>query len=341
MKRKLLLLVMFAASVVATLAFVNNVFVLVDWWRSFIAAGGNSAAMEPHHGCIGWLDWSAVDYSAVTTFIPMLGFWCMTAGLYRIVRRRRVRAEDFPFFRGSDQLNVALGLFGTLWGIIVIGYFDLTTVSMADLMQCLHTALFSTLMAVVWVFMIDRPLVRPLFARMLASDDLAECDEGDLAAEVERLVSRLAAASDGFDRRMKQYEEASAARQSAYAESFSKSFRNYEEALEKRHKAYAESFDKLLKDCEESCIRRQNACEKAFDGRLKAFEEAFAARHKAYADAFEKRLAEYGAEFEARRKEYVEFFCRRIDELEKSANAEKSRADAANAKLAAVTNALR
>ena len=61
MKRKLLLPVMFAASVVATLAFVNNVFVLVDWWRSFIAAGGNSAAMEPHHGCIGWLDWSAVD----------------------------------------------------------------------------------------------------------------------------------------------------------------------------------------------------------------------------------------------------------------------------------------
>lgn len=297
MKRKLLLLVMFAASVVATLAFVNNVVVLVDWWRSFIAAGGNSAAMEPHHGCIGWLDWSAVDYSAVTTFIPMLGFWCMTAGLYRIVRRRRVRVEDFPFFRGSDQFNVALGLFGTLWGIIVIGYFDLTTVSMADLMQCLHTALFSTLMAVVWVFMIDRPLVRPLFARMLMSDDLAECDEDDLAAEVERLVSRLAAASDGFDRRMKQYEEASAARQSAYAESFGKSFRNYEEALEKRHKAYAESF--------------------------------------------EKRLAEYGAEFEARRKEYVEFFRRRIDELEKSANAEKSRADAANAKLAAVTNALR
>lgn len=297
MKRKLLLLVMFAASIVATLAFVNNVVVLVDWWRSFIAAGGNSAAMEPHHGCIGWLDWSAVDYSAVTTFIPMLGFWCMTAGLYRIVRRRRVRAGDFPFFRGSDQFNVALGLFGTLWGIIVIGYFDLTTVSMADLMQCLHTALFSTLMAVVWVFMIDRPLVRPLFARMLTSDDLAECDEDDLAAEVERLVSRLAAASDGFDRRMKQYEEASAARQSAYAESFGKSFRNYEEALEKRHKAYAESF--------------------------------------------EKRLAEYGAEFEARRKEYVEFFRRRIDELEKSANAEKSRADAANAKLAAVTNALR
>ena len=173
------------------------------------------------------------------------------------------------------------------------------------------------------------------------SDDLAECDEDDLAAEVERLVSRLADASDGFDRRMKQYEEASAARQSAYAESFGKSFRNYEEALEKRHKAYAESFEKLLKDCEESSIRRQNACEKAFDGRLKAFEEAFAARHKAYADAFEKRLAEYGAEFEARRKEYVEFFRRRIDELEKSANAEKSRADAANAKLAAVTNALR
>ena len=226
MKKRILLFIMSAISLIATLAFVNNIFAIVDWWRSFIAAGGNSAAMEPHHGCISWLDWSAVDYSAVTTFIPMVGFWCMTAGLFKITRRKRVKVENFPFYKGSDQLNVALGLFGTLWGIIVIGYFDLSTVSMADLMQCLHTALFSTLMAVVWVFMIDRPLVRPLFARMLAADDLADTDEDDLASAVERLVVRLGAASDEFDKRIKAYEEASESRQRAYEERFQKSFKS-------------------------------------------------------------------------------------------------------------------
>lgn len=330
MKKKLLLAALFAASVAATLAFVNNIFVIVSWWRSFIAAGGNSAAMAPHRGCMPFFDRLAVDYSAVTTFIPMLGFWCMTAGLVRIVRRRRVKVEDFPFFRGSDQLNVALGLFGTLWGIIVIGYFDLATVSMADLMQCLHTALFSTLTAVVWVFMIDRPIVRPLFARMLSRSGLAETGDDDLAAAVERLVSRLGAASDEFDDRIRRYEEASACRQKAYEENFRNSLRAYEESLEARHRAYCGKFDELLKDCAES-----------FEKRRKDYAEAFEKRQKDYAEAFEKRLSEYENEFDARQKEYVEVFLRRIAELENSALREKARADASNAKLAAVTEALR
>ena len=162
----------FAASsalfAVALLAFVNNVAALVRWWRAFLAAGGDTAGVPAHvPGIIPWLDWAAVDYSAVTTFIPALGLLCTTVAAGRLLLGRRMRAGNFPFFRGSDQLNVALGLFGTLWGIIVIGYFRLDTVTMADLMQCLHTALFSTLMAVVWVFLVDRPLVRPYFTRLL------------------------------------------------------------------------------------------------------------------------------------------------------------------------------
>lgn len=341
MKKKFLLFALLALSIVSTLAFVNNIFAIIDWWRSFLAAGGNSAAMEPHHGCISWLDWSAVDYSAVTTFIPMLGFWCMTSGLVKILRRQRVKVEDFPFFKGSDQLNVALGLFGTLWGIIVIGYFDLTTVSMADLMQCLHTALFSTLMAVVWVFLIDRPLVRPFFARMLSDYNLARTDDDDLAAAVERLASSLCVASQEFDKRIKQYEEASISRQKAYEEYFHKSFKSYEEALENRHKAYGECFEKLLKDCEEALESRHKQYSEAFGRYLKISEETFDRRQTAYAEAFEKRLAEYEREFAVRQKEYVEFFRRRIDELEKAALEEKAKADASNAKLVAVTNALR
>ena len=210
-------------TVLAGLAFVNNVVALARWWKAFLAAGGDTAGVPAHlPGCFAWLDWSAVDYSAVTTFIPFLGFLCMTVAAARMLRGRRMRVGDFPFFRGSDQLNVALGLFGTLWGIIVIGYFKLDTVQMADLMQCLHTALFSTLMAVVWVFMIDRPLVRPLFTRLLERSGLAETDDGDLAAAVDRLVVRLGAASDAFDARQRAYEAAFEKRQREYTEFFTR-----------------------------------------------------------------------------------------------------------------------
>ena len=229
---------LFAASlglaVLAGLAFGNNVVALVRWWRVFLAAGGDTTGVPAHApGCFAWLDWSAVDYSAVTTFIPFLGFACMTVSAWRMLRGKRMRAGDFPFFRGSDQLNVALGLFGTLWGIIVIGYFKLDTVTMADLMQCLHTALFSTLMAVVWVFLVDRPLVRPFFTRLLERSGLAETDDGDLAAAVDRLVIRLGAASDAFDRRQREYEAAFEKRQKEYEALFAQRVA----ALEGRAKA--------------------------------------------------------------------------------------------------------
>ena len=229
-----------ALALVALLAFINNVVALVRWWKAFLAAGGDTTDVPAHvSGCFSWLDWSAVDYSAVTTFIPLLGFTCMAVAAGRMLRGRRMAAGDFPFFRGSDQLNVALGLFGTLWGIIVIGYFKLDTVTMADLMQCLHTALFSTLMAVVWVFMIDRPLVRPLFTRLLERSGLAETDDGDLAAAVDRLVLRLGVASDAFD-----------ARQRAYEAAFETRLADYEKEFDARQKEYAEFFARRIAELE-------------------------------------------------------------------------------------------
>ena len=240
--------VVFAVSlgltVLAYLAFVNNVVALVRWWTAFLAAGGDTTNVPAHvPGCFAWLDWTAVDYSAVTTFIPLLGFFCMARATWRILRGRRMSAGDFPFFRGSDQLNVALGLFGTLWGIIVIGYFKLDTVTMADLMQCLHTALFSTLTAVVWVFLVDRPLVRPFFTRLLAQSGLEETDDGDLAAAVDRLVVRLGAASDAFDRRQREYEAAFEKRQKEYVEFFERRIAELENkakaAEEKRRESEA------------------------------------------------------------------------------------------------------
>lgn len=250
MKKTVLLLVLcVAATVFAALAFLNNVVAVFNWWSTFVAAGGDSSAFAAKaSGFVSWLDWTVVDYSAVTTFIPALGFACMTVSLLRMTRGQRLRASDFPFFRGSDQLNVALGLLGTLWGIIVIGYFKLDTVTMADLMQCLHTALFSTLMAVVWVFLVDRPLVRPFFVRLLEESGLAETDDGDLAAAVDRLVVRLGVASDAFEKRQKEFEAAFERRAAAYEKAFESRQREYVEffkreldALERRAKAADEA----------------------------------------------------------------------------------------------------
>lgn len=251
MKRvKALFAISLGLTVLSGLAFVNNIVALGRWWKAFRAADGDTAGVPAHApGCFTWLDWSAVDYSAVTTFIPFLGFLCMTIAAFGMLRGRRMRAGDFPFFRGSDQMNVALGLFGTLWGIIVIGYFKLDTVTMADLMQCLHTALFSTLTAVVWVFMIDRPLVRPLFTRLLETSGLVETDDGDLAAAVDRLVVRLGAATDAFDARQKSYEAAFERRLVDYERGFAARQREYEEFFTRRiaelEKRAAESESKL------------------------------------------------------------------------------------------------
>ena len=258
-KASVLLVLCATATAFCALAFANNVVAIAQWWSAFLAAGGDSSSVAAKMpGFIPWLTWSAVDYSAVTTFIPLLGFLCMTLALGRIVAGRRIRAEDFPFFRGSDQLNVALGLFGTLWGIIVIGYFRLDTVTMADLMQCLHTALFSTLTAVVWVFLIDRPLVRPYFARLLERSGLAETDEGDLAAAVERLVERLGAASDAFDRRQAEFEAAFERRQAAYEQKFEQRQAAYERDFDARQKEYVEFFRRRIDELE----RRAEGAEK-------------------------------------------------------------------------------
>jgi len=261
-----LFLAVFAAAVVSWLAFANNVAAVVNWWSDFIAAGGDSAglAAKAARGFIPWLDWSVVDYSAVTTFIPALGFTCMALALGRLIAGRRTSAAEFPFFKGSDQLNVALGLFGTLWGIIVIGYFNLDTVSMADLMQCLHTALFSTLMAVVWVFMIDRPLVRPWFCRILARSGLEETDDGDLAQAVDRLVVRLGAASDEFDRRQREYEAA-----------FERRLAKYEKEFSARQREYSEFFARRIAELEKQTAEERSRAASANE-KLKAVAAALA-----------------------------------------------------------------
>ena len=283
------------ATVFCALAFANNVVAIFNWWSSFIAAGGDSSAFAAKaSGFIPWLDWAVVDYSAVTTFIPLLGFLCMTLALSRMLAGRRARAGDFPFFRGSDQLNVALGLLGTLWGIIVIGYFKLDTVTMADLMQCLHTALFSTLAAVVWVFLIDRPLVRPYFTRLLEETGLAETDDGDLAAAVDRLVVRLGAASDAFEKRQQEFEAEFRKRLDDYAAEASRRAAADAAEFEKRRGEYAAHFEKRLSDYENAFETRQKEYVEFFKREIEALERRAKAADEARVET-EARLARIAA----------------------------------------------
>lgn len=294
-KVKVLLALCAAATAFFALAFANNVAAIFNWWSSFLAVGGDSSAFAAKApGFVPWLDWTVVDYSAVTTFIPALGFLCMTLSLARMAAGRRCRAGDFPFFRGSDQLNVALGLFGTLWGIIVIGYFKLDSVTMADLMQCLHTALFSTLTAVVWVFLVDRPLVRPYFTRLLEETGLAETDDGDLAAAVDRLVVRLGAASDAFERRQREFEAEFRRRLDEYAAEASKRAAADAEAFERRRGEYAAHFEKRLSDYEQSFEKRQNEYVEFFKREIDALERRAKAADEARVET-ESRLARIAA----------------------------------------------
>ena len=276
MKKRILLWSVLTA--VAALAFVNNIAVIVRWWMAFIQVGGDSSQMPARcPGVIPGFDWSAVDYSAVSTFIPLLGCICVVRGLVSIARGRVQSADAFPFFPSADQFNVALGLFGTLWGIIVIGYFRLDKVSMGDLMHCLHTALFSTLVAVVWVFMIDHPLIRPWMRKLLLKANLVKTEGAPLADVVDAFVARLSAASEAFDRRQKAYEEASEKRR-----------RDYEADFNERQSRAEAAFTKRLLDAEIAFAKREQETTAAFTARLAQLQAANDEARAQFATALEE-----------------------------------------------------
>lgn len=185
----LLLLMLVLLTLLTGLAFINNLYSIGSWWGAFHAAGGDAAQVPKGiPGLLPGLDWSVVDYSGVATGIPFLGFLLMTLGLGRLLAGRHQDPAFFPFFKGYDQLNIALGLIGTLWGIIIIGYFQMETVTMGDLMMCLHTALFSTLVAVVWVFIVDHSFLRPLALRVLRGIQGLEHEDEDILEVLDQLT---------------------------------------------------------------------------------------------------------------------------------------------------------
>lgn len=264
-------------TIVSGLAFINNISVIIKWWKAFATTGGDAQALaEGFTGCIPWLDWTAVDYSGATTFIPFLGFLLITIGIVRIMRHKEISAVDyFPFFKGYDQLNVAFGLIGTLWGIIIIGYYDMESVAMTDLMMCLHTALFSTLTAVIWVFVIDHPILRPLLKKLLVEEELTAAEDADLIDLLERLRGGAAGLHEAWSAERDNLESFSTAVEEAKQKLVAMGAAG-EEACKTFENRMITAVDGLTKHVEQVATgmeERQQRFEEAFTTRLGAVEK--------------------------------------------------------------------
>lgn len=176
-----------AGSLFSGILWLNN---LVSAWRyhAMLARGNTFAGIFPS-GLWPSLDWSTVDASTVTTLIPFFGFLLILHGLLRVDGR-----EEWPFFPGYERLNIALGLLGTIWGIILVGYYPDDQINVTALIRCcLHTAMFSTLMAVAWVMVVLPAVVMPVMrlCRKLHGGVEAGIDSiGELADEFTRNVGR-------------------------------------------------------------------------------------------------------------------------------------------------------
>ena len=62
----------------AVMAVINNITVLLQWRPHHIGV--------EYHGWLRWLDWSAVDYSAAATIVPLAALGQIICGL-RLVRQ--------------------------------------------------------------------------------------------------------------------------------------------------------------------------------------------------------------------------------------------------------------
>lgn len=323
----------FACGAVLTLlscmAFIDNVSVVARWRRAFIAANGDASRMRGDiPGLIQAFDWAAVDYSCVSTFIPFFGFLLFTLATLRALRRGSVDHESFPFFKSYDQVNVSLGLVGTLWGIIMIGYYDMDTVTMADLMACLHTALFSTLVAVVWVFLVVRPVLVPLSGVVLAECGIASIDEDDRSLNEALDALRAAASGVGalMDGQRKAVED--------FTESLGKAAGAYGAAAiaaTGHEKALAESLAATLAKMEASADAAASSAADAARAAVAAVEDARKASVKAIADSFEERLKAMDAADMDRRRKFAEALSARLKQFDEAQSVREKLADEAQA----------
>ncbi len=170
-------IVFFLLAFYSMLAWINNLSVARQWHHDVVQKSEKVAKKngdgktdksskkekeeKVYKGPMSYLDWTCVDMTTVSTFVPFLGFLLIGIGFFRILmleKNGNTVSKNFPFFEDYDRMMVILGLSGTLWGIIMIGYYPTEEVNMPKLILCLHTSLYSTLIVVLWIFLIARPM---------------------------------------------------------------------------------------------------------------------------------------------------------------------------------------
>ncbi len=121
MKKLIMALVILFAflAVFAGLAWINNICIALQW-------SPDTEHRQVYHGLISWLDWASVDFSTISTFIPFFGLVLITVGLERLLffARSHGISENFPFFKSYIPITIALGLIGTVYGLLMVGYYE-------------------------------------------------------------------------------------------------------------------------------------------------------------------------------------------------------------------------
>lgn len=169
----------------------NNLVFAFRYHRALLL--GKNVADTVFSGIWPALNWSTVDVSCVTTFVPFFGFLLIAYGLFHVEGR-----DNWPFFHSYDQLNIALGLLGTIWGIILVGFFPSDQISIASLMKCLHTAMFSTLAAVAWIMVFKPMLILPVLRRYRALVRGEGTEPDDLAEFAEHFTDKVTLAGEAL-----------------------------------------------------------------------------------------------------------------------------------------------
>lgn len=149
------------------------------------------------NGLLPLMDSVCIDHSTVSTFIPFFSLVWLAAAfcqLGRLAKGEKAASlkKEFPYFSGYNEWMVALGLMGTVWGLIMIGYLpNLDNLKITDLIGALHTALFSTLVALIWVYIIVLRIISPFMHWYAAKFKVFPPLPKDLDKAIKNLIENI------------------------------------------------------------------------------------------------------------------------------------------------------
>lgn len=242
------------------IAWINNVY--LSWYKSIWLMPKQDGKENNIQGIFHFFDKLTFDHSTVSLFIPFFGFLLIAVACLRIISgfKKNQKKQDswsgFPFFQGYSEFTVALGLIGTVWGLIMIGYFpELDELKISDVIKALHTALFSTLFALVWVYIVVQRVVNPIMMCFIEKHEPLSIEKtiSDFESQLSSLNSVIKNTTQNFDDLKTKINKEE-------FERFSKSIKNNVDTLSR--------IEKLLSDDKEGLIKILNEIKTTSDNQL-------------------------------------------------------------------------